>query len=54
MNIIIAILIGGAVLIAYLMIEKRINQRACPVCGFTMSVDSPDEHCPGCDEIING
>jgi rubrerythrin len=48
MTIIVAILIAGAVLIAYCVIEKRINQRACPVCGVTISVDAPDEQCPRC------
>ncbi|HVG20228.1 MAG TPA: hypothetical protein VNI02_14355 [Blastocatellia bacterium] len=52
MSIIIATLIGGAVLIAYCMIEKRINQRACPACGYTVSVDAPDERCPRCDATI--
>jgi Zn finger protein HypA/HybF involved in hydrogenase expression len=52
MSIIIAILVGGAALIAYCMIEKRINQRACPACGYTVSVDAPDEQCPRCDAII--
>jgi hypothetical protein len=52
MTILIAILIGGAALIAYCMIEKRINHLACPACGFTMSVDTPDGRCPQCDAII--
>jgi rubrerythrin len=39
-------------LIAYCVAEKRINQRACPACDFTISVDAPDEQCPRCDAII--
>jgi hypothetical protein len=53
MTIIISVLIGGAVLIAYCLIEKRINQQACPVCGFTRSVDATDDQCPRCDGIIS-
>jgi rubrerythrin len=52
MLIIVAILVGGAVLTAYCMIEKRINQRDCPACGYTVSVDAPDEQCPRCYAII--
>lgn len=44
-----SILIGAAVLVAYLVVEKRINQRACLECGFTLSVDAIEEHCPRCD-----
>lgn len=52
MSVIIAILIGGALLIAYCKMEKRINQRACLACGYTVSIDAPDEQCPRCDAII--
>jgi Zn finger protein HypA/HybF involved in hydrogenase expression len=52
MSILIAIVIGGSILIAYCMIEKRINQRACVACGYTVSVDGPDLHCPRCDAMI--
>ena len=48
MGIILGILIGGGGLLVYSIIEKRINQRACPECGFKVSVDSPEEECPRC------
>lgn len=46
-------LLGAAVLIAYSMIEKRINQRPCPECGYRVSVDAVNEQCPRCMAIIN-
>jgi hypothetical protein len=42
------IIIGGAVLLVYCWIEKRINQRACLACGFRMSVDEIVDECPRC------
>ena len=49
---ILAILICGAVLIAYVIVEKRINQRACLKCGFKASIDGLDEVCPRCGSLI--
>jgi hypothetical protein len=49
---ILTMIIGGAVLIAYCWIEKRINQRACLACGFRLSVDAIDEQCPRCGSAI--
>ena len=54
MWIFLAIIIGSAVLIAYVVIEKRINQRACPECSFGVSLDGPDEDCPRCGSLIPG
>ena len=52
MAVILAILGVGAVLIAYVMIEKRINLRPCPECGFRVSIDGLDEDCPRCGRLI--
>lgn len=54
MWILLTIVIGSAVLTAYVMIEKRINQRACPECGFGVSLDGLDEDCPRCGSLIPG
>ena len=48
LGIILGILIGGGGLLAYSIIEKRINQEACAECGFKKSVDSLDDRCPRC------
>jgi rubrerythrin len=47
-----SILLGAAALVAYSMFEKRINQRACPECGFTMAIDAIEAQCPRCDSIL--
>lgn len=47
-----SVMIGAGVLIAYYLIEKRINQRACTECGFTMSLDAIEEQCPNCDALL--
>lgn len=52
MAIIVAILVVGAVLIGYVIIEKRINLRPCPECGFRVSIDRLDEDCPKCGSLI--
>ena len=54
MAILLSVLIGAGVLVAYYLVEKRINQQACPECGFTMSLDAVEEQCPNCDAEING
>ena len=43
----ISIVVVGAFLIAYVIIEKRISQRTCASCGFRVSRDAP-EGCPNC------
>ena len=53
MKLLLGILIGAIVLIVYVMIEKRLNQRACPICGFSISADAVNEPCPRCDALIN-
>jgi uncharacterized paraquat-inducible protein A len=52
MAIILTILGVGAVLIAYVIMEKRFNQRHCPECGFGVSIDGIDETCPRCGALI--
>jgi rubrerythrin len=52
MVMLLSILVGAAALVAYSMFEKRINQRACPECGFTMAIDAIEAQCPRCDSIL--
>ncbi|HKP84939.1 MAG TPA: hypothetical protein VJZ26_02510 [Blastocatellia bacterium] len=52
MIILLAVLLASAALVAYSKFEKRINQRACPECGYTVSVDAVEEQCPSCDLIF--
>jgi hypothetical protein len=52
MAMLLSVLIGAGVLFAYYMVEKRINQKACPECGFTMSLDAVEEQCPNCDALL--
>ena len=47
-----SVLIAAGALIAYIMVEKRINQRACSECGFTISLDAIEEQCPNCDALL--
>jgi hypothetical protein len=55
LGIILTVLGGGSALLAYALIERRINQRACPQCGFRVSVDAAAEQCPRCgDERADG
>ncbi len=53
MKMLLSILFGAVTLTAYALVEKRINQRACPACGFQVSADSVNEPCPRCAAIIN-
>ncbi|HXG94626.1 MAG TPA: hypothetical protein VNN73_19955 [Blastocatellia bacterium] len=46
------VILGGGLLIAYVMIEKRINLRPCLECGYKVSVDALPEQCPRCGEMI--
>jgi ssDNA-binding Zn-finger/Zn-ribbon topoisomerase 1 len=48
-----SILIAAGVLVAYYLVEKRINQQICPECGFTMSLDATEEQCPNCDALLS-
>lgn len=52
MILILAIIAVAAVLIGYVMIEKRINLRPCRECGFRVSIDGVDEDCPRCGALI--
>ncbi|MGA9771081.1 MAG: hypothetical protein WBV94_18750 [Blastocatellia bacterium] len=54
MTMLLSVLIATGALVAYYVIEKRINQRACSECGFTLSVDAMEEQCPNCEAEING
>ncbi len=47
-ELLLTIIIGGAVLIAYSWIEKRINQKTCTACGFSVSREAVEEACPRC------
>ena len=53
MTLLLVIILGTAVLVAYSMIEKRINQRACPECGFRLSMDAPEGDCARCNALID-
>jgi len=46
------ILLVSAALVGYALIEKRINQRPCPDCGFRVSIDGLAEPCPRCGSTI--
>ena len=52
MAVILAILGVSAVLIGYVMIDRRISLRACRECGFRVSIDGLDEECPRCGTLI--
>ncbi len=52
MGIVIAALVVGVVLIAYVAVERRINQRSCPECGYRASIDGLEEPCPRCGAMI--
>jgi len=52
-TLLLAIVICAAVLFAYSLFEKRINQRACPECGFMVSLDAPAGDCPRCAPIVD-
>ena len=53
MTLLLVTTLGTALLIAYSMIEKRINQRACPECGFRLSMDAPEGDCARCNALID-
>ena len=53
MKLLAGILFTAVVLIAYSVIEKRINQQACAVCGYRASADAVGQACPRCDAPIN-
>ncbi|MFY9608307.1 MAG: hypothetical protein WAU45_06780 [Blastocatellia bacterium] len=42
-----------AMVIAYSMIERRINHRTCPGCGFRVSNDAPGDACPRCNPVFD-
>lgn len=52
MWIVLTALIVAGLLIAYVKVESRINQRPCPECGYRVSKDGPDEDCPTCGAMI--
>ncbi|MFL6215484.1 MAG: hypothetical protein ACJ74J_16505 [Blastocatellia bacterium] len=49
----VGILLGVVALTAYAMIEKRLNQRACPACAYRVSADNMSETCPRCGVSVN-
>lgn len=52
MGILVAILIWAGVVLAYVMIERRVSLRPCSECGFRVSIDGLDEDCPRCGSLI--
>jgi rubrerythrin len=53
MKILLSILFCAVALLAYSIIEKRLNQQPCSVCGFSVSADAVNGSCPRCDALIN-
>jgi len=53
MKMFLSVLFGAVMLTAYALVEKRVNQRACPACGLQISADAVNEPCPRCATIIN-
>jgi len=53
MKILLSVLFATVVLIAYSIIEKRLNQQACRICGLRVSADVVNQSCPRCDALIN-
>jgi uncharacterized paraquat-inducible protein A len=53
MAVILAILGVSALLIGYVVIDRRISLRPCPECGFRVSIDGLDEDCPRCGALIS-
>lgn len=53
MKILVSMLIGAVVLTAYTMVEKRLNQRACPACAYRVAADDAGESCPRCGAPVN-
>ncbi|HKG21255.1 MAG TPA: hypothetical protein VKC34_05095 [Blastocatellia bacterium] len=51
-SLVLELLFGFSLLFAYIMIEKRINQRKCPACGNKVSVDDPGEACTRCGALL--
>lgn len=49
---ILVILVVAVVLVVYVMIEKRVDQRPCLECGFRVAIDGPEETCPVCGSLI--
>src|SRR5262249_32534143 len=52
LGILVAIVGGGSILFAYALIERHINQRACPYCRFRVSADALEEQCPRCNRHV--
>ena len=50
---VVAIIVGAAILIAYSLIEKRINQRVCMVCRYMVSAHAGNEMCPRCGSFFS-
>lgn len=51
-RLILEIAMGLSLLLAYIKIEKRVNQRRCHECGNSVSVDNPGETCPRCGALF--
>jgi rubrerythrin len=53
MTMFLGFLLSAVALMAYSIIEKRINQRPCLECGYGVSVDAINEQCPRCGSLVN-
>lgn len=49
----VAILVGAFGLTVYALIEKRLNQRACPSCAYRVAADDASDTCPRCGAPVN-
>jgi Zn finger protein HypA/HybF involved in hydrogenase expression len=54
MKILLTVVIGAALLLFYIWIEKRIAQRSCRECGAKISVDDVERKCPRCGAFVEG
>jgi hypothetical protein len=53
-GVLLTVVLVVAVLFVYVVIEWRINQRACAECRMRVSVDNPDPLCPRCETPFEG
>jgi predicted RNA-binding Zn-ribbon protein involved in translation (DUF1610 family) len=52
MGILLAALTITIAITAYVKLQRRLNQRPCPECGFRVAIDGPAEDCPRCGSLI--
>ena len=51
-RIFLTIVIAATILILYVVLEKRIAQRACFNCGAKISLDDVEQKCPACGAFV--